>query len=67
MVNLSPLGGVFGIEQRREGNSEPSENKSQTATGKDSPFGTQTNQYHLLHLDGYLSSQVPLPGALQVH
>jgi hypothetical protein len=55
-------GGLFGMQQRREDNSESSENSSQTATGKDSQFGKQTNQYQPPHGYGYLPSQQPFPG-----
>jgi len=35
-INIAPPGGQFGAEQHREDNSQPSENYSHTATGKNS-------------------------------
>jgi len=60
-------GGLFGTQQLLQDNSESSENSSPTATGKDSPFGKQTNQYQPPHGYGYLPSQQPFPGAPQFY
>jgi len=66
-ANMGCPGGLFGMQQRCEGNSESSENSSRTATGKDSPFGKQTNQYQPPHGYGYPPSQQPFPGAPQFY
>jgi len=66
-VNMAPPNGLFGNDQRHEDNSESSENCSGTATGKECRFGTYTNQYHLPHGYGCLSSQQPFPGAPQFY
>jgi hypothetical protein len=60
-------GGPFGTQQRLEDNSESSDDSLATATGKDSPFGTPRNQYHLPYGYGYLPSQQPFPGALEFY
>jgi len=65
--NMARPGGLFGTQQRREDNSESSENSSHTATGKDSPFGKQTYQYQPPHGYGYPLSQQPFPGAPQFY
>ena len=66
-ANMAPPGGLFGMQQRREDNSESSANSTRTATGKDSQLGKQTNQYHLSHGYGYLPSQQPIPDTLHFY
>jgi len=66
-ANMARPVGPFGMQQRPEDSSESSDNSSGTATGKDSPFGTQSNQCHLPHGYGYLPSQQPFPGTLQFY
>jgi len=66
-ANMAGPGGQFRMQQRREDNLESLENSSWTATGKDSRFGKQTNQYQPPHGYGYPPSPQPFPGAPQFH
>jgi len=66
-ANMARPGGLVSRQQRREDNSESLENSSRTATGKDSPFGKQTNQYQPPHGYGCPPSQQPFPGAPQFY
>jgi len=66
-ANMACSGGRFSTQQRHEDNSESSENSSRTATGKDIPFGKQTNQYQPPHGYSYPPSQQPFPGAAQFY
>jgi len=66
-ANTACPGGLFGTQPRCEDNSESSENRSRTATGKDSRFGTQTNQYQPPHGYGYLASPQPFPDTPQFY
>jgi len=66
-ANMARPDGLFSTQQRCEDNSDTLENSSRTATGKDSPFGKQTNQYQPPHGYGYPTSQQPFPGAPQLY
>ena len=60
-------GGIFRTQQQCQVNSESLENSSQTATGTDSWFGKQPNQYQPPHGYGYPPLQQRCPGAPQVY
>jgi len=60
-------GGQFSMERLCEVNTGTSGDSSRTATGKDSRFRKQTNQYQLPHGYCYPPSQQPFPGAPQFY
>ena len=64
---MAPPGGLFGLQQRGDDNSEPPDKSSPHATCKDSQSGKHTDQYHPLQGYGYPPSQQPFPGALQFY
>jgi len=66
-VNIAPPCGLFGLQQRGDGNSELPDKSSRHAIRKDSQFGKDTNQYHPPQGYGYPPSQQPFPGAPQFH
>jgi len=66
-ANMSPPGGQVGTPQCCEDNSDSSGNILWTATGQDSRFGIQTNQYPTPHGYCYLPSHQPFPIAQQFH
>ena len=66
-ANMARLGGLFGLQQHCDDNSESSDNGSQTTTGKVSQSTKRDNQHQLPHGYGYSPPQQPFPGALQFY
>ena len=66
-VIMAPPGGLSGLQQCGDDNSESPDSSSPHATRNDSQFGKHTIQYHPPQGYGYPSSQQPFPGAPQFH
>jgi len=66
-VNMAPPGGLFGLQQCGDDNSESQDKSSRHATRTDSQFGKHTNQYHLPQGYCYPPSQQLFPGAPQFY
>jgi len=69
-MNMAPPVGLFGLQQRGYDNSESPDKSSRHATGKDSQFGKNTNQYPRVRLPSFTAaisrlSAVLLPVSIQ--
>jgi len=66
-VNMAQPGGLFGLQQCGDDNSESPDESSRHAIRKDSQFGIYNNQCHPPQGYGYPSSQQPFPGTPQFY
>jgi hypothetical protein len=64
---MAPSGGLFGSQQRPEGNVGASDNNAGNTLSNDTQFGQPPNQIHPPLGYGCLPSQPPFPGAPQFY
>jgi hypothetical protein len=66
-VNMAPHGGLCGLQQGSDNNSESPDSSSRRAMRKDSHVGKYTNSYYPPYGNSYFPLQWLFPSALQLY